>query len=350
MAILQPPVSYADFGSHPDLSGPYGVACETAERIEYIARRTGYQNFIGKLNNSVGIDKKTGIRYAALAGEAPSEVSREEALVMVTPFSRTLEDTMVTAAYMQMLANEVGMTDQHGLNLPFYLFGSPMGEAGVNLSPTDRRQVAKGDMSPIARNNLELLRRLLPNVGRVALLGFSYGGAMVAATGCFAPNIDLIVSSMTIGAPGNAVQQPSSTLLRSFIKEREHTGPYKEDRQAVFQAAEPVRSGSETLRGVLGQSRTNFVILRSLAAGRLNADIIGAHEKVSGLITGVNYGTEDLITYGFNSSELVDQLPGSNLEVLPFEGERHGYGHSPHRLGTFVTRNLFIDATQRRKS
>lgn len=354
MAVIQSPVRVCpERGlSHvPDLNISYGIACETVQELEYDASRIGNSAFIGRLNARIKRDRQTGIRYAILDGEKPSEVSEEEVIAFPMSFGMTLQSTAVMADCIRRAANNAGLRDQYGLKLPLVMFSSPVGDASVNLPASALEQVSKGNLASMAAANLELLQRLSSKkLGSLAIAGYSLGGAMAAATGLIAPEYGLEVTSMTIGGPGNAVLRTGRNLFSCFAQEARYTGAYRDNRPQVFRESAPDYGSCRAWQKIFEQRRLNMALLSGLAAGRFSDDLEGAIQNNGMPPTSIIVGTADLITSppGVSIDQRFERLSGPQTIVRELDGERHGWGHNPYLIGTFAADTFLADAAHRR--
>lgn len=347
----------------PELAEAYETTREVVARTEYDALRVGgYAEFTRRLGIGIGRDwQHSRVRYAILTGELTDKrfeswrVSDTDVIALHAPFGRTLEATMLSAELVRRLAVAAGVRDKEDRTLPLVMLSAPTGNAGIRLCARSLDQVKQGDMGPIARVNLGLLKRLFDRLDTLILSGCSYGGTIAVAAARVAKEvrININVTSLITGSPGNIIlDRPHGDLFSSFTQEGRCEDVYTLNRPGVFGAV-PTGNGPAFWRGLARQTRISLALMSGLAVGSFGDDLIQAHKVHVGLSTKVGLATNDLVVPQRGIDPLIARVsheaPNADVEWKLFPG-RHRWPDNPFDLGALAFYALQQDAAIRSAS
>lgn len=162
---------------------------------------------------------ESGITYAILRGNNPSEYSITDALVMFNPFANGATDNMlVRAEFIRQVARFSDIRDAEGKLKPVIMLASPAIShgSGIKFKKEEREQIKKGELGPAASELLVAVA--VSNFGNVALFGFSQGADMAVAGARRAYRGNLDVSSLAVGDPAGDEYRTGLDLGKDFMK------------------------------------------------------------------------------------------------------------------------------------
>lgn len=160
-----------------------------------------------------------GIKYAVLSGENPQEYSEYEGIIFFPQYAHPLTPNVLgTAEFMRLVAKNYGITDQDGKYLPVIVTANPgLGGTELEMSRKDRKKIRQGDFGPIVAEDLKAIESL--DIGRVAVMGSSYGGDKSARAASYIAsgiaNLDL--TAVAAHDPAGVEERSKKALRKDFM-------------------------------------------------------------------------------------------------------------------------------------
>lgn len=215
---------------------------------------------------------ESGIEYAIISGE-----SKTDAFYRFNQFGNGIDPNMLLQAdFTSRVIQKLGIRDENGDTVPFYVESAPVNASTVELSRRQRKMIAAGDFMPLGGASAELMKS--HGIGRVALIGHSLGANRSLATAIPAISRDIDVRLVAAMDPASTVDKNPLELLYSFAKTEADLLP-----QAVLDGGmeafkewhgldgyeQVAGSISGFIKGILGQAAINLALYRGLAKGTL---------------------------------------------------------------------------------
>ncbi len=334
-----------ELGRHPyEFNGLSETIDEVVLSLEADALRMGHEAFQARLEAGKGFDQETGLDYAVLHGSDPSESSTDRAIILHAALGISLEEMLPIAEFIRRISDKQQLMDASGKPLPVIVTGTPDFRFDRRLSPDDRQRMRNGDMRVVGRQNMRLVNRLMPRDEadgplEAIMVGYSLGTANAVASAEVAPDFNVHVESLIMGATPNVVyRRGRGGLLASFVIEGAR-GSYPAGTPRVFTQpsasqtaffASVVRSASFYYRNVLAGVSSLSAASGVLSGYRRN----GRNTQVN-----VGNGTRDRIGPHGATQRMVDQLSphlGEHLQGIAIEGATHSWSRNPRLLGAMV--------------
>jgi len=158
-----------------------------------------------------------GIAYAVITANDYEGYSKEEALVLFSPFANTMApNNLVKARFIAEAAKDADIRDDQGKLKPVVLLSSPGSDSSIQLSWDERRVIKSGDLGPAAKELLHVVAE--KDFGHVALLGFSLASSLARTAAAEAYGSNLDINALSIGDDPQVEARPLIKLASDFFK------------------------------------------------------------------------------------------------------------------------------------
>lgn len=330
---------------HPfEFNGLGDVVDGVVLQMEMDAAITGYREFHEHLAEHKGFDIETGLDYAVLHGGAPERTSTDRAIMLHAALGISLDEMLPIAEFIRRLADEADLHDEQGLPLPVVVTGTPDYRFAQRLSKADRHALRSGDMGVIGRQNLRLVNRLLhrPPLAKpleAIDIGYSQGTATAVGTTENAPDYNVHIQSLIMGATPNVIHRRGRGNLFGGFAVSAWNGQYPKGAPRVFTTTS---ANQAAFLGTLLRSAEFYVndILRGLSTTSAATSVLQGWRN-NGRNTQINIGggTHDRVGLDHATLHMVRQLStplGSHLENLTALGADHALSRDVYALGRMV--------------
>lgn len=190
---------------------------ESIQRALYEMNQQNPGQLIDSLKRSVE-RSGSGVVYAMLKGENPSEYSDTEALVLFNPFANAATPNMlVRAEFIRRVAKYSNIRAADGKLKPVIMLASPgLGGSSFRLTEQELSEVEEGELGPVASRLLRTVSE--KGIGRISLLGFSQGAdiALAGARSAYSSNLD--TDAVAIGDPAGVETRSRPELVGDFLE------------------------------------------------------------------------------------------------------------------------------------
>lgn len=241
------------------------------ERIKHDFNNQKYKELVHDLRKQRKYDTETGIRYA-LIGESGD--SKESAVVHFNPFGNDMTDNMLLrASFLQKSFKKLGITDENGDSLPVLSLSAPSDLSTIKLDESQHETLKNGVIGPVTKEYLKVVKSL--KIGRMAVIGFSFGASLATSSARLSQFQDLDVTHLVAGEPPNVVNRKKAALLKSFTSEAKYL---KDDVKAggikAFETAHRYENPAIYTYKLLRQAKINYYLGFILAKNTLGEELV----------------------------------------------------------------------------
>lgn len=318
----------------------WGADFTAPPEIEAVKDRFNHPDFV-RPDVKVVRDEFTGIEtaYHSRFGD-----SKETAVLHFCPFSCGVssENMLLRGAFIHDALKETGIRDQYGDTVPIISMSAPSRSSSVKqgLYGKGWEELRNGNFGFLAGLYSEVALKQYSSVGKLSLIGFSFGGSMAIERGA-GKNAD--VTHVVAADPVNSHRRRFGrlTMLNEFGPEAKHLPSALRDAGVdPFIDAHEDDSTWDFIRNVFGRGAysINMAISQGMSKNTL-WDALLDNVLYSDRIITIGSGTRSGVAPAEAVGRIVARVEGDGVQFVSVDGS-HAWGDRIDQLATFYAYGL----------